>query len=79
MTTQSPFVGDYAEYYARKSLRSAFKSESLNSLMRENEHLRQRVTELEDELDYYRQQIGILKSHAPKKSALRKLMDMLGL
>lgn len=79
MTTQSPYVGQYAEYYARKTLRSALRPEATNALIQENENLRQQVAEMSNVIEYYEQQIKILKSHAKPKSALMKLLIRLGL
>jgi hypothetical protein len=79
MTTRSPFVGEYAEYYSRSSVKTALRSDSpATYLARENEQLRQEIKEIKEELAFYKNQIEVLKSHAPRKSPLRELLERLG-
>ena len=48
--SSSPFVGEHAEYYRRRTLQAALKRDSVS---RENEYLRQKVLELENEIASY--------------------------
>ena len=72
MSTYQPFVGEHAEYYRRRILREAIKPDAL---VQENEYLRQRIYELEQELANCDEQLEYLL--LSRRSIFQRILDWL--
>ncbi len=72
MSTSLPFIGEHAEYYRRRTLRAVARPDTLS---RENEQLRQRVIELEDEISLYKQRVQLLEQRKVQKNLVRRILE----
>lgn len=75
MSNYQPFVGEHAEYYRRRTLRDAVTLHSqTDAVLLENHYLRQRVAELESQIE---QEPIQLSQPLPRGGLIKKFIEWL--